>query len=69
VRSIDFGSIFLFLNGFRIAPYGDRGDDWLGIDVRKGQGSARYLGSRDLIGRIEVFDDEQLFKPIRAGRD
>jgi hypothetical protein len=35
VRLMDFGSIFLFLNGFRIAPYGDRSDDWLGIDNRK----------------------------------
>jgi signal transduction histidine kinase len=66
MRSIDFGSIFLFLNGFRIAPYGDRGDDWLGLDVRKTQGTTRYLGSRDLVGRVEVLDDEELFKPISS---
>jgi signal transduction histidine kinase len=66
VRSIDFGSIFLFLNGFRIAPYGDRGDDWLGLDVRKTQGTTRYLSSRDLVGSVEVFDDEELFKPISS---
>ena len=66
VRVIDFGSIFLFLNGFRIAPYGDRGDDWLGLDVRKTQGTTRYLGSRDLVGRVEVFDNEEFFKPISS---
>jgi len=66
LRSIDFGSIFLFLNGFRIAPYGDRGDDWLGLDVRKTQGTSRYLGSRDLIGRVEIIDDEESFKPISS---
>jgi signal transduction histidine kinase len=66
VRSVDFGSIFLFLNGFRIAPYGDRGDDWLGLDVRKAQGIARYLSSRDVVGRVEVFDDEEMFKPISS---
>jgi signal transduction histidine kinase len=65
-RSIDFGSVFLFLNGFRIAPYGDRGDDWLGLDLRKTQGTLRYLGSRDLVGRVEVFDDADLFKPISS---
>lgn len=65
-RSIDFGSVFLFLNGFRIAPYGDRGDDWLGLDVRKTQGTSRYFGSRDLVGRVEVFDDEESFKPISS---
>lgn len=66
LRSIDFGSIFLFLNGFRIAPYGDRGNDWLGIDSRQTQGRTRYLGGRDLIGRIEVEDDEAYFKPISS---
>jgi signal transduction histidine kinase len=65
-RSIDFGSIFLFLNGFRVAPYGDRGDDWLGLDVRKTQGTTRYLSSRDLIGRIEVVDKEDRFTPISS---
>jgi len=66
VRAVDFGSIFLFLNGFRIAPYGDRGDDWLGIDVRKTQGTTRYLGSRDIVGRIEIKGSEDLFKPISS---
>lgn len=66
IRLVDFGSIFLFLNGFRIAPYGDRGDDWLGIDVRKTQGTSRYLGSRDIVGRIEIKGSEDQFKPISS---
>jgi signal transduction histidine kinase len=66
VRSIDFGSIFLFLNGFRVAPYGDRGNDWLGLDSRKSQGQTRYLANRDIIGRVEVYDNEDHFKPISS---
>jgi signal transduction histidine kinase len=66
IRSVDFGSIFLFLNGFRIAPYGDRGDDWLGLDVRKSQGQTRNLGSREIVGRIEIKDGEEQFKPISS---
>ena len=66
VRSVNFGSIFLFLNGFRIAPYGDRGDDWLGLDVRKTQGTTRYLSSRDVVGRIEIKGSEEQFKPISS---
>ena len=66
VRSIEFGSIFLFLNGFRVAPYGDRGDDWLGLDVRKTQGTTRYLSSRDIIGRIEVSGSENAFQPVSS---
>lgn len=66
VRLVDFGSIFLFLNGFRIAPYGDRGDDWLGLDVRKTQGTTRYLSSRDIVGRIEITDNGDRFKPVSS---
>ena len=66
IRSVDFGSIFLFLNGFRIEPYGERGDDWLGLDVRKAQGTNRYLGSRELLGRIEIAGQEHAYKPISS---
>jgi signal transduction histidine kinase len=66
VRSIEFGSVFLFLNGFRVAPYGDRGDDWLSLDVRKTQGTTRYLSSRDVIGRIEVSDSQESFQPVSS---
>ena len=66
LRSVEFGSVFLFLNGFRIAPYGDRGDDWLGIDNRQNQGRARFLGSRDLIGRIEITDTKDAFMPVSS---
>lgn len=54
IRSVDFGSIFLFINGFRIPPYGDQGNDWLGMEIRKGQGYKRFLGTREVIGRIEI---------------
>lgn len=66
IRSVEFGSIFLFLNGFRVAPYGDRGNDWLGLDVRKTQGQTRFLASRELVGRIEILDSEDRYKPISS---
>ena len=64
IKSIDFGSIFLFINGFRIPPYGDIGDDWLGMEIRKGQGYSRYLGTREIVGRIEINDESEKFKII-----
>lgn len=66
IRSVDFGSIFLFINGFRIPPYGDYGDDWLGMESRKGQGYKRYLGTREVVGRIEVEDEHDDFKIISS---
>lgn len=58
IPSVQFGSIFLYRNGFRIAPYGNSGDDSFGIDSRHAQGIWRTVGLRDLIGRIEIYGDE-----------
>lgn len=52
-----FGSVFVYKNGFRVFPYGEPGDDSLHIDTRKQQGYNRFLGTRDLIGRIEITGD------------
>lgn len=60
--SVQFGSVFLFRNGFRVFPVGEEGDDWFKIDRRKAQGYARFLGTRDLIGRIDVSGEDQDFQ-------
>ena len=52
--SVQFGSIFLFRNGFRVFPIGREEDDFFGLSHRKQQGVRRFLGSRDLIGRVEL---------------
>lgn len=57
LQSTQFGSVFLFKNGFRVYPFGEPGDDMLGIDKRKQQGYNRFLGTRDLLGRIEIKGD------------
>lgn len=61
VPSVQFGSVFLFRNGFRVFPVGDEGDDWFGMDRRKQQGYKRFLGTRDVIGRIDVSGTEADF--------
>jgi hypothetical protein len=54
LQPVQFGNIFLFVNGFRIFPVGEPTDDTFGISRRKQQGSSRYLGLRDVIGKIDV---------------
>ena len=54
IDSVSFGSVFLYKNGFRVFPFGEESDDSLNIDRRKQQGFARFLGTRDLIGFIEI---------------
>ena len=52
--SKDFGSVLLFRNGFRVFPIGQDGDDFFGLELRKAQGQRRFLGGRDLIGRVDI---------------
>ena len=54
LESVKFGSIFLFRNGFRVFPIGEENDDFFGLTRRKQQGMRRFLGGRDLIGRVEI---------------
>lgn len=66
VRSVEFGSVFLFLNGFRVSPIGDEFDDTLGLNRRKQQGQSRYLGTRDVIGRIDVTAPPKMFREVSS---
>ncbi|MDO8965734.1 ATP-binding protein [Algoriphagus sp.] len=66
IRSVDYGSIFLFINGFRIPPYGDDENDWLGIDHRKAQGHSRNIGLREIVGQIEILDESNDFQIISS---
>ncbi|KTE36431.1 MULTISPECIES: ATP-binding protein [unclassified Sphingopyxis] len=61
IEPVKFGSVFLFLNGFRVFPIGEEGNDEFGIDRRKAQGYARYLGTRDLLGRIDIVAPQRFF--------
>lgn len=56
--SVQFGSVFLFRNGFRVFPIGAEDDDFFGLNRRKQQGQRRYLGGRDLIGRVDITGSE-----------
>lgn len=66
IRSVDYGSIFLFLNGFRIPPYGEFGDDWLKLDQRRAQGYARFISARDVVGQIEILDVDESFQIVSS---
>jgi signal transduction histidine kinase len=54
IEPVNYGNVFVYKNGFRVQPYGNDRDDLLGIDARKTQGHSRYLGTRELIGRVEI---------------
>ena len=57
LQPVQYGSIFLFRNGFRILPYGQPNDDSWNINSRAQQGYSRFLSTRDLFGRVDTYTD------------
>lgn len=54
IEPTNYGNVFLFKNGFRVQPYGTVGDDSWALDNRKQQGYNRFLGTRDLFGKVDL---------------
>ena len=61
IESVNYGSVFIYKNGFRVYPYGEPEKDFMNIDRRKAQGYNRYLGPREICGRIDIFGDNRGF--------
>jgi len=67
IEPINYGSIFLFKNGFRVYPFGEKGDDSWGLDNRAQQRHSSYLGTRDLFGKVELYtDNNDMFKEVSS---
>jgi signal transduction histidine kinase len=49
-----WSGILLFRDGFRVFPYGDDDDDWLGLDRRALRRSGYTLNKTQFIGRVEI---------------
>ena len=62
VPVVEYGSLFLIRNGFRVFPIGEENNDYWGFDRRKQQGYARYIGSRDLLGFVKISGNEIKFR-------
>lgn len=49
-----WSGILLFRDGFRVFPYGDDNDDWLGLDRKALRRSGYTLNKTQFIGRVEI---------------
>jgi len=52
----EFGGVHLYVNGLRVAPYGNPGNDWLDMNLRRVQHPELRPGTNTSIGRISVTD-------------
>ena len=47
----------IYRDGFRVLPYGERGDDWLGLDRRRVQNPTLRLSNNQIVGYILIGRD------------
>ena len=67
IEVVNYGSVFLFRNGFRILPFGDFNDDSWELNRRVQQGYNRFLGTRELFGRVDIeTDNPDLIKEVSS---
>ena len=52
----EFGGVHFYYNGLRVSPYGNPGDDWLGMNLSRVRSPEERPGTNTSIGRIEVTD-------------
>lgn len=69
VASKVYGHVFLYKNNFRIYPFGEPFEDPMKIDVRKSRKRNSRLGTGELIGRIEIFGDNEEFRETSSRGD
>ena len=62
IDAVQYGSVFLVHNGFRVYPVGEEMDDFWGLNRRKQQGYSRYIGTREVLGCVRVEDPNIVFQ-------
>ena len=48
----------LYRDGFRVWPFGELGDDWLGLDARRVNNPTKCLSNNQIIGIVEISASE-----------
>lgn len=65
---VELCGVNVFRDGIRILPYGERGDDWLGLDNRRIQYSSK-IGNDTIIGLVEINQSENKFLIDKTNRE
>jgi signal transduction histidine kinase len=64
-----FGGVHLYENGLRVSPYGNPGNDWLELNLRRARSPEERPSTNNSIGRVSVTDSDGLLmqKTDRSG--
>ena len=65
----ELGGVMLYVDGIRVPPYGDPGNDWLDMNLRRSQSPEERPSTNTSLGRIRVSDHKKLLteKTDRSG--
>lgn len=53
----EVAGVSIYRDGFRVLPFGESGDDWLGLDLRRVQSPTRRLSNNQIIGHVFIGAD------------
>jgi len=54
----DLSGISIYRDGFRVAPYGNKNDDWLRLDFRRVNNPTMRLSNNQIVGYVSISLDE-----------
>lgn len=65
----NFGGVHIYQNGLRVTPYGDPGNDWLDMNLRRVRSPEERPSTNNSIGRVKFDDTDSLLvqKTDRSG--
>ena len=65
----NFGGVHVYQNGLRVTPYGDPGNDWLDMNLRRVRSPEERPSTNNSIGRVAFYDTNSLLveKTDRSG--
>lgn len=53
----EVSGVSIYRDGFRVLPFGESGDDWLGLDLRRVQAPTRRVSNNQIIGHVFIGSD------------
>ena len=53
----EVAGVSIYRDGFRVLPFGESGDDWLGLDLRRVQAPTRRVSNNQIIGHVFIGAD------------
>ncbi|MDW8418639.1 MAG: ATP-binding protein, partial [Chitinophagales bacterium] len=65
----ELSGISAYRDGIRILPYGEKGNDWLGLDNRRIQNPGQRLGNDQVIGMVEINQNENAVLKDKTNRE